>query len=130
MTTDIKESMQDAMNARLQKLRDFQAQQPEIQGEGLEALIRLVTIAQNNSGQCKTVANFLLSCYNGTRFKFDLSDFRSLDLEIFEDCLLVLKMDYKPVREIHTYFKDGGDMFEKLAKDWKIRDHYQDHLKN
>lgn len=99
--------------------------QPAIQAEGLEALKRLLPIAQGHAGQCKIVANFLLSLYNGMRFKFDLTDFRALDRKIFNDCLAVLKMDYTPVREVHCYFEDGGQIWEQLAKDWGIPDYLQ-----
>ena len=90
---------------------------------GVAALHRLLAIAQGHSGQCKYVAAFLLGLYNGNRFKFDLTDFRCLDTAIFYDCLEVLKMDHSPVREVHLYFKDGGKIWEQLAKDWRIRDY-------
>jgi hypothetical protein len=90
---------------------------------GVAALQRLLNIAQGHSGQCKYVAGFLLGLYNGTRFKFDLTDFRCLDTAIFLDCLEVLKMDHTPVREVHLYFKDGGKIWGQLAKDWGIRDY-------
>jgi len=90
---------------------------------GVEELARLLRIARGNSGQCRVVAEFLLSLYNGNRFKFDLTDFRCLDREIFDDCLEVLKLDYCPVREVHRYFKDGSRIWENLAKDWRIRDY-------
>ena len=94
-----------------------------IRAEGVEALQRLLKVALGHSGQCKIVANFLLSCYNGNRFKFDLTDFRCLDTELFEDCLAVLRMDHTPAQEVHTYFKDGGRIWEQMAKDWGIRDY-------
>jgi hypothetical protein len=90
---------------------------------GVEALARLLTIARGHSGQCRHVAAFLLGLYNGNRFKFDLTDFRSVDRAIFDDCIEVLKMDYQPLREVHLYFKDGGRIWEDLAKQWRIRDY-------
>lgn len=96
---------------------------PRIRTEGVDALQRLLKVALGHSGQCKIVAAFLLSCYNGNRFKFDLTDFRCLDHALFEDCLAVLRMDYQPAQEVHTYFKDGGQIWEQMAKDWNIRDY-------
>jgi hypothetical protein len=90
---------------------------------GIDALHRLMKIAQGNSGQCRHVANFLLSCYNGGRFKMDLSDLRCLDLDIFQDCMTVLAMDYQPMREVHNYFESGNELFESLATKWGIPDH-------
>lgn len=90
---------------------------------GVAELARLVNIARGHSGQCRIVAEFLLSLYNGDRFKFDLTNFRCLDREIFNDCLAVLQLDYCPVQEVHCYFKDGSRIWEGLAKDWGIRDY-------
>jgi hypothetical protein len=105
------------------KEAERQAELPRVRAEGLEALTRLLKVAHGHSGQCKIVASFLLSCYNGNRFKFDLTDFRCLDHELFEDCLAVLRMDFKPAQEVHTYFVNGGRIWEQLAKDWRIRDY-------
>lgn len=90
----------------------------------VEALHRLVEIAHSHRGQSCIVARFLMSLYNGSRFPFDLSEFRCLDAPVFEDCLTVLRMDYKPRREVHHYFKNGGDVWEKMAKNWNFKDHY------
>lgn len=89
----------------------------------LEALRRLWIIAQGHSGQCRYVARFLLGLYNGTRFPFDLTDFRCLDVEIFRDCLQVLALDYRPTAEVHVLLGVPGTAFEQLADDWCVRDH-------
>lgn len=89
----------------------------------IEALTRLLESARGHSGQCRHVAGFLLGLYNGTRFKFDLTDFRCLDRAIFNDCLEVLQLDFVPVFEVHRYFENGGEIFEQLARDWNIRDY-------
>ena len=89
----------------------------------MEALHRLWKIANGNSGQCRYVARFLLGLYNGTRFPFDLTDFRCLDDEIFRDCLQVLALDHRPVSEVHVLLGVPGVAFEDLATDWRVRDH-------
>lgn len=103
------------------------AKLPAIRAAGIEALKRLLPIAQGSSWQCRRVASFLLGIYNGNRFKFDLTDFRALDRKIFNDCLAVLAMDYQPEKEVHLYFEKGNDegheIWEGLAKRWGIRDH-------
>lgn len=96
---------------------------PESLTPGVAALQRLLTIAHGHSGQCRYVAGFLLGLYNGTRFKFDLTDFRCLDTAIFVDCLMVLQMDHTPAREVHSYFQNGGRIWEQLAVEWNIRDY-------
>lgn len=88
----------------------------------LEALHRLWKIANGHSGQCRRVAAFLLGLYNGERFPFDLTDFRGLDTDIFQDCLAVLAMDYTPYAEVHDLLCVPGAEFEQLAADWGIPD--------
>lgn len=99
-----------------------QAERPEIEVKGREALGRLFTVAQGDTGQARRIAAFLLGCYNGTRFPFDLTNFRGLDYELFDDCMAVLRMDYQPQQEVHNYFDRGGQRFEKLASDWNLTD--------
>lgn len=86
----------------------------------LDALDRLWKIANGHSGQCKVVAAFLLGLYNGLRFPFDLTSLRALDEVIFEDCLLVLNLDNRPVMEVHRHLGVKSEAFELLAKDWGI----------
>jgi hypothetical protein len=64
----------------------------------------------------------LLSLYNGYRFKMDLGTFRALDLTLFNDCMVVLTMDWQPDKEAHCYFPDGSLAFEDIAKRWGIKD--------
>lgn len=85
---------------------------------GESALRRLLPIAMGNSGQSRRVAAVLLGCYNGTRFPLDLTNLRSLDYQIMEDVLAVLRMDANAYQEVHCYFERGGRTFEKLAEDW------------
>lgn len=82
---------------------------------GVPALLRLVDIAKGDTGQCIIVRRLLLSCYNGQRFPFDLTNLRSLDLKIYQDCILVLNMDSRLEKEVHQYVERGGDLFESWA---------------
>ena len=96
---------------------------PTLHDVGLPALMRLLNVARGHSGQCRRVACFLLGLYNGTRFPFDLTNLRSLDDELFVDCMAVLQMDARACqREVHTYFKGGSRLWEKLASDWNVTD--------
>jgi hypothetical protein len=106
------EFMREVMEARNQQKAAHEV--------GLPALRRLFKIAQGHSGQCRNVAAFLLGLYNGSRFPFDMTNFRAVDTEIFNDMLLVLRMDSRLIEEVHTYFDDGGQAFEQLAQDWNL----------
>ena len=111
--------------AQRQAEAEHLAKRPEILARGEAALRRLLPIAQGHSGQCRYVAAFLLSLYNGGRFKFDLTDLRCLDRAIFADCLATLQMDAENYAEVHTFFPEGNAQFEKLAEDWRIPDRMQ-----
>lgn len=112
-----------AFSAALEEQERASRERPAIRDAGVEALKRLVNIAQGHSGQCRYVAAFLLGLYNGNRFKFDLTEFRALDRAIFNDCMAVLLMDYELEKEVHCYFDEGGRLWEHLAKDWNIMDY-------
>lgn len=89
-----------------------------IRASGVDALRRLLPVAQNNTGQSRVVARFLLGLYNGRRFPFDLTDFRLLDLPLFLDCLAVLKLDSRPDKDVHEFIEGGSAIWEKMAKVW------------
>lgn len=94
---------------------NLKVKEDRIAGEA--ALRRLLPIALNDSGQSIRVAKLLLGCYNGYRFPFDLTNLRSLDYTIMNDCLAVLRMDANCYQEVHCYFENGGRIFEQLADD-------------
>lgn len=81
-------------------------------------------MAKSDTGQSLVVRKFLLGCYDGQRFPFDLTDFRQLDLNLFQDCMAILAMDRSPTREVHEYLDgpeykglvNGGALFEQWAK--------------
>lgn len=94
---------------------------------GVEALHRLLPIAQGNSGQSCIVALFLLSCYDTFRFSFPLSEFRLLDLKIYQDCVAVLNLNWSPAIELHCYFENGSAIFEELAARFRPKSQNQEH---
>jgi hypothetical protein len=116
------QAAESALQAMLADQERRAAERPAIEEAGAAALHRLFKVANGHSGQCKVVARFLLGCYNGQRFPFDLTDFRVIDAELFDDCMAVLKMDFRPKQEVHCYFPLGGRKFEKLAHGWRIDD--------
>lgn len=104
------------------KVRGIHAKIKEDRIAGEAALRRLLPIAQRITGQGGRVARILLGLYNGHRFPLDLTNLRSLDYEIMEDVLAVLRMDANAYQEVHLYFENGGRIFEKLADDWGMNE--------
>ncbi|MDT4870295.1 hypothetical protein FQZ97_1053680 [compost metagenome] len=75
-------------------------------------------MAVRPTNQGRVVGRFLLGLYNGEDFSFDLTDLRSLDLVLFEDCLKVLMMDYSPELEVHERIPNGGAIWQHLMELW------------
>lgn len=95
----------------------------ELLEAGIDALKRLYQVAQGDSGQCRYIARFLLGLYNGSRFPFDLTDLRPIDDALFDDCMKVLRMDARVrQQEVHTYFRNGGQAWERMGWERRIVD--------
>jgi hypothetical protein len=81
----------------------------------LEALARLLTIAQRDTGQANRVAAFLLAWHNAEENGgWNPVDLWNLDDEISVDVLLVLRL----IAQEHKYPDDLG-FGPEIAKIWK-----------
>nr|WP_254926322.1 hypothetical protein [Bordetella genomosp. 11] len=68
--------------------------------EGVDALWRLIKIAEQYTGQSKRVADFLLAWWNATSCGgFDLTDLWGVDHEIADDMMRVLFL----IRQTRAY---------------------------
>ena len=85
--------------------------------------MHLTALAERGVGQASIVARFLAGLYNGTAFPFDLTELRGLDEDLFEHCLAVLRLDNTPKVEIHQYFPDGEERFQRIIQDWNLAKH-------
>lgn len=110
--------MTDSTNDALAKVWAYEQQRPAIVDTGTVALTRLIPIALGYTGQSEIVGRLLLGLYNGPEHHFDLTDLRRLDLEVFEDCLRVLAMDYMPEQEVHERLPNGNSIWRQLNDQW------------
>lgn len=99
-----------------------EAERAPIIAAGIEALHRLIAVAQRDTGQSKKCGRFLLGCYNGQAWPFDLTDLRGLDSSLFEDCMAVLRMDRQPEVEIHQRIEGGNAIWTQFKMDWTTRE--------
>lgn len=102
----------------LAAIQAHEAQIPAIRVLGTQALNRLTPLALRDGGQSRILGRFLLSLYNGDDFPFAMTDLRSLDLQLFEDCLKVLMMDYTPDLEVHERIVNGSQIWQRLIELW------------
>ncbi|KQT10984.1 DUF7673 family protein [Ramlibacter sp. Leaf400] len=115
-----------ARAAQHERLTPFYAQIIARYGpEQQQAIQRLYVAAQTmlDTSGGSTCGKLLLGLYNGTRFRFDLTDLRLLDSSLFEAAMVVLRMDarhtYTEVHEVlNAMYADGrnvGAEFEHWA---------------
>jgi len=71
----------------------------------------------DNSG-ARVFATLLASLYNGKRVKMDVSDLALLDAANFEHAMNVIRLCMVTRREPHTFFVEGGELFERMIKQW------------
>lgn len=75
----------------------------------------------------KVAARLLLSCYNGHRFEFEITDLRLLDAQHLDMALQIMRMDAGIQREVHEHLNamygrtDFGARFEQLAWTWRLK---------
>lgn len=105
-------------NVLFDALVQYQEERPAIQEAGTYALARLVPVAVRDTGQSRVIGRFLLGLYDATTYPFILTDLRSLDVGLFEDCLAVLRLDNTPEKEIHEYLPKGQMIFNQLREYW------------
>ncbi len=82
-----------------------------------DALIRCVSVAMGDTGQSRIVALGILSAYNGHRFKFDISLLGALDEQLCRDLFQVWYLRHQG-HEPHQFIRNGGEVFESIARDW------------
>lgn len=95
----------------------------------LVALDELYQLAMGDHGGSNVAAKFLLGLYNGTRFPFDLTEFRRLDQHYMECALRVLAMDWRPQLEVHAQLAIIKSVprvrmsyqFESWAHQWRLK---------
>lgn len=90
--------------------------------ESTRALKRLWTLATGDCGQSRVVAQFLLGLYDGRRFPFDLTCLRTLEPDVYLDCLRVLQSEYQPESTLPLRLGVPDEYFEQLALNWRLHD--------
>lgn len=99
------------------KLHSQEAANDRTREIGIPALKRLFELVETrDSGQIKIIASVLAACYNGRGFRVNLQCFRVLDAVILDDVLAVIRMDSSPSKEVHEYFLNGNERFQKMIK--------------
>lgn len=104
------------LNSFLDGLNSFEQHRTQARAEGLNALQRLADAARDDTGQSEIIGRFLLGLYNGYAYPFNLVSLRGLDIDLHDDCMAVLRLDYQPEQEVHEYLADGPELFRQLRQ--------------
>jgi hypothetical protein len=83
----------DASESRAfnERLLSYEQRADVAQGRAAQAFGRLLNLAETrDSGQARSIAQFIAATYNGAAFKFDLFEMRMLDVQISDDMLAAL----------------------------------------
>lgn len=83
-----------------------------------EAVERLIKHAFGDTGQCRIIADFLLSWWNGsTCGKFDIVDLWGLDENLQRDAIIVIKL----ATRLRIYPDNIGyeKQFVRLVREWR-----------
>lgn len=86
--------------------------------ESLMACVRFVFEHRANS--TRFIASVLASLYNGERVQVDLSNIGLLDMKWAAHVLNVIRLRYEDMREPHSYFKNGGELFERIIREYRL----------
>ena len=111
--------VEDLMTGRYQ--RQVHAEH-EVIADGVAALQRLIKRVQDNwhTGQSRRIVVFLAGLYNGTDYPFDLTELRGVDREIAADCLTLLALDTRGLKEVHRYIENGDTIWPAMIADYGL----------
>lgn len=98
------------------QLAEIERRRSAAKTNGIPALQRLMEIALGDSGQAEIVALFLLGLYNSYAYPFPLNRLRSLDMDLWDDCMAVLALDQFPEKEVHLILPEGERVFDVLRR--------------
>ena len=122
ITTTIPRAKFEKFNAAMHS--DDWEKREELRRANLEQCVESIKVAlewatRSDCSGAATFARLLASLYNGERVQMDASRLVfSLDATNFEHAMNVIRLCHETSREPHTFFVDGGAIFETMIADW------------
>lgn len=116
LSARLKERNQQALAAMQTAAAHSELCMARIQRFGPTALLRLVEVANGDSGQSHHCRRILLAIYNGSRWPLDPTRLRALDGDLQQAALITLEWATFSRRELHEYLDDG----EKLMRRFRL----------
>jgi hypothetical protein len=88
----------------------------EISDEFKKALDSLLHSANGDTGSSRRAAQFLLSLWNGTRFRADLQELLYVDRAQFDDMQTVIRELYATKNQLDTYVTE--EQMRPIIEEW------------
>jgi len=83
------------------------------------AIIKLVPLAQGDTGGSRVAAQVLLSAYNGNDFQLDIVDLCGLDSGHYQAALAVIRGRVELREEPQNFVENGDEVFRDLWQQWQ-----------
>jgi hypothetical protein len=83
------------------------------------AVVKLLELAQTNTGGGRVAAQVLLSAYNGDAFQLDVSSLCNLDRFNIVLAMAVIQGRYHTYKEPHSLILNGDQIFADLWNHWR-----------
>lgn len=89
------------------------------ESEYTAAILKLIPLAQGNTGGSRVAAQVLLSAYNGGEFQLNIVDLGNLDRANYAAALGVIRGRVELGIEPHTVVEHGDRIFQELWRKWE-----------
>ena len=83
------------------------------------AVLKLIPLAQGDTGGSRVAAQILLSAYNGEEFQLNIVDLTNLDRKHYIAALSVIRGRVELGIEPHTVLERGDKIFQELWLKWE-----------
>ena len=83
------------------------------------AIVKLVSLAQGDTGGSRVAAQVLLSAYNGADFQLDIVALGNLDHGYYQAALAVIRGRVELREEPQNFVKNGDEVFRDLWQQWQ-----------
>lgn len=107
------------LQTRLMSYEERSAQAQALAAHAFDRLLVLVETRQ--SGQIRTIAQFIAAAHNGNAFKFDLFNLRAVDVEISDDMLACLDALRWGKADLYRLVPNGEKRVEAVIAVWEVQ---------
>ena len=83
------------------------------------AIVKLVSLAQGDTGGSRVAAQVLLSAYNGADFQLDIVALGNLDHGYYQAALAVIRGRVELREEPQNFVENGDEVFRDLWQQWQ-----------